>query len=112
MRVVADDPDGSGHVCDVCGKGFPSGRSLGGHMSTHRSAAPATESAPRKKAAKKAQKDPAEVLEAVRALLGEDPRVAELRTTIRDLEGKLAAQTKRADDALARLSLIEEAFHA
>lgn len=53
-----------------------------------------------------------EVLARVRDALGEDPRVAVLKSRVTELEKDLAKETERADEAHSRLRLIQEAFHA
>lgn len=56
--------------------------------------------------------DPAAILKRVREALGPDPRVAELEQRVEELTQQLDAEKKRADEATARLELIQEAFRA
>jgi hypothetical protein len=56
--------------------------------------------------------DPVGVLTQIRSLLGPDPRVGELEARIGELEQHLAAETRRADEAETRLSLINDALSA
>ncbi|MFJ1733225.1 hypothetical protein [Streptomyces sp. NPDC088254] len=52
------------------------------------------------------------VLQRVRKALGPNPRVTQLEARVAELETELAQQKQRADEAHARLDLIQEAFHA
>jgi hypothetical protein len=52
------------------------------------------------------------VLTRERSVLGEDPRIAVLERRVADLEAQLAAEKRRADEAHARLRLIEDVFHS
>lgn len=56
--------------------------------------------------------DPVDVLAQIRSLLGPDPRVGELEARISELERQLTAEKHRADEAEARLALINDALSA
>ena len=55
---------------------------------------------------------PVAVLQRVREALGPDPCVTQLEAGVVELETEVAQQKQRADEAHARLALIQEAFHA
>lgn len=56
--------------------------------------------------------DPVDVLAQIRSLLGPDPRVGELEARISELERQLTVEKHRADEAEARLALINDALSA
>ncbi|MEV7952941.1 hypothetical protein [Streptomyces sp. NPDC088141] len=56
--------------------------------------------------------DPVAVLHRVREALGPDPRVTQLEARVAELQTEVMQQKQRADEASARLALIQGAFHA
>ncbi|WP_424863019.1 C2H2-type zinc finger protein [Streptomyces sp. MMS24-I29] len=116
-------PDPAEHVCPVCGKTCRSPAALGSHLRMHRTSRPITTPGPGQKAEPDvpaatqpaetpAVDSPEEVLRRIRAALGEDPRIALLQGRVAELEAQLTKESKRADEAQARLALVQEAMNA
>ncbi|MFJ2420678.1 hypothetical protein [Streptomyces brevispora] len=77
---------------------------------THDMPAPTHQTAPTDTAGR--VEDPVAVLHRVREALGPDPRVTQLEARVAELQTEVTQQKQRADEASARLALIQEAFHA
>ncbi|MFI9629250.1 C2H2-type zinc finger protein [Streptomyces sp. NPDC052042] len=116
-------PDPAEHVCPVCGRTCRSPAALGSHLRVHRTNRPTTRPGPGQKAepdvpaATQPTKTPVvdspeEVLRRIRAALGEDPQITLLQGRVAELEAQLAKESRRADEAQARLALVQEAMNA